>query len=122
MRIMTILISVTIVAIMIASAVSAHAEIYGERIAEKNATSIGDIVANPKNYDGKTVLVKGKISAECPTGCWFNIEEKGAVLYVDINPSGFAIPQKVGHKASIEGTIQIEDDRTVLVGKGVEVR
>ena len=75
-----------------------------------------------KDYVGKTVTVKGKIKLVCETGCWFNLEDEGATIYTDLAPSGFAIPQKVGRSATVEGKISIESGKLTLTGKGVEIR
>lgn len=99
-----------------------NVETYGEQISNKNLTPINDIVSNPQAYIGKTVTVKGKIDLECETGCWFNLKDGAAVVYTDIEPNGFAIPQKVGRTAIVEGTISIEKGKLTLKGKGVEVR
>ena len=59
-------------------------EHYGEVLAQKETTPISDILADPAAYSGKTVRVSGKISTECPAGCWFELGDGPAVLYVDI--------------------------------------
>jgi len=97
-------------------------ETYGERISNRNITPIKDIVSHPEQYVGKTVTVKGKINLECDTGCWFNLKEGAAVIYTDIEPNGFAIPQKVGRTAVVEGTVSMEKERLTLTGKAVEIR
>ena len=99
-----------------------HLETYGGPISGRNLTAIKDIVMHPKDYEGKTVTVKGKIKLVCETGCWFNLEDEGATIYTDIAPSGFAIPQKVGRNAIVEGKISIESGKLTLTGKGVEIR
>lgn len=99
-----------------------HLETYGARISDGAVTSIKDILLEPEKYNGKTVVVKGKILDECPTGCWFDLKDGGAVLYVTIKPSGLAIPQKVGHEAKVEGDVVVQNNQPSLIGKGVEVR
>ncbi|MCX5678581.1 MAG: hypothetical protein NTY76_05670 [Candidatus Omnitrophica bacterium] len=115
-----------IVLIMLACAVMfsgcGHIETYGERISNRNSIPIKDIVSHPEQYVGKTVTVKGKIALECDTGCWFNIKDGAAVIYTDIQPYGFAIPQKVGHSAMVEGTVSVEKGKLTLTGKAVEIR
>lgn len=114
-----------IIAVLIVGALiggCGRAESYGEALSKRGASAIGDILVDPKAYEGKTVTVKGTISEECHTGCWFNVKEGGARIYVDINPSGFAIPQKVGHAVTVEGEVVLEDGRPMIVGKGVEIR
>lgn len=100
----------------------ARLEKYGEAVSGKNSVSINDIFARPEAYNGKTVTIKGKIAIECETGCWFNFREGSEEIFVDIEPSGFAIPQKSGHNATVEGTVTIKDGRPVLIGKGVEIK
>ena len=85
-------------------------------------TAIKNIVIHPQDYEGKTVTVKGKISLVCETGCWFNLEDEGATIYTDLAPSGFAIPQNVGKKATAEGKISVESGKLTLTAKGVEIR
>jgi len=96
-------------------------ETYGERISSRNITPIGDIVLHPEQFTGKTVTVKGKIDIECNTGCWFNLKEGVYVIYTDIQPYGFAIPQKVGRSAVVEGTVSVEGGKLTLTGKAVEI-
>ena len=99
-----------------------HHETYGERISNRNITALGNILAHPKDYDGKTVTIKGKITLECNTGCWFNLKDGDAVIYVDLSPSGFAIPQNSGRGAIVEGTVMTKDGKLTLVSKGVELQ
>ena len=108
--------------IIAASAGCSRLETYGEPISGRDLTAIKDIVMNSKDYVGKTVTVKGKIKLVCETGCWFNLEDAGAIIYTDLVPSGFAIPQKIGRTATVEGKISIESGKLTLTGKGVEIR
>ena len=98
-----------------------HPETYGEKIAKSNVTPLKDILTYPKNYDGRTVTVKGKIAIECETGCWFNFKDGDAMIYVNLEPSGFAIPQRGGRNAIVEGNITIRDGKPILVAKGVKI-
>jgi len=97
-------------------------ETYGEKISSRNMTAIKNIVQHPQYYEGKTVTVRGRISLVCETGCWFNLEDEGATIYTDLAPSGFAIPQNVGKKATVEGKISVESGKLTLTAKGVEIR
>jgi hypothetical protein len=98
------------------------AESYGSAISNKVITRVDDILRNPELYKGKTVTIKGKILNECSTGCWFDVKDGEAVIYVNIEPAGFAIPQKSGHTVLVEGKIVVENGKTKLSGTGVEVR
>lgn len=122
MKIQHVFIIVILLACTLISSGCGRIEMYGERISNRSLTSIKDIVVSPQAYIGKTVTVKGKIALECDTGCWFNLKDGAAIIYTDIEPSGFAIPQKAGRTAIVEGTVSIEKGKLTLVGRGVEIR
>ena len=122
MRVKNFVIFITIFALMITAAGCGHLETYGASISNRNITPLGEILAHPKDYDGKTVTVKGRITIECETGCWLNLKDGNAVIYTDLAPSGFAIPQKVNRNATVEGKVSIENGKLILTGKGVEIR
>ncbi|HWQ19371.1 MAG TPA: hypothetical protein VN455_06285, partial [Methanotrichaceae archaeon] len=58
---------------------------------QRDATSIKDIIQNALAYDGKDVVVQGKIQTECPAGCWFIVDDGVGSIYIDILPSNFVI-------------------------------
>lgn len=97
---------------------------YGEAIKGTNPQPISTILADAKGYEGKTVLVDGKITLECPTGCWFDVTDQTGTIYVDIaSGGGFSIPQKVGSRVLVEGTIGIgESGLPFILGTGVQIR
>jgi hypothetical protein len=98
------------------------AESYGAAIKNKAITKVDDILRNPDAYKGKTVTIHGKITNECSTGCWFDIKDGEAVIYNNIEPAGFAIPQKTGKTALVEGKVVIENGKTKISGTGVEFK
>lgn len=95
---------------------------YGQEISNRTITKLDSILKTPGNFDGKTVTVQGRIVRECPTGCWFEVKDQAGIIYVDLNPSGFAIPQKVGKKVVVEGKVLIRSNQPMLVGTGVEIK
>ncbi len=97
-------------------------EVYGKLTPGGNVTEIKEILMRPDNYSNKTVTIEGKIASECPTGCWFNVKEGGAVIYVDLTPSAIAIPQKVGGAVVVEGAVSIKDGKPEIIGKGVRIK
>lgn len=97
-------------------------ESFGQPISDKATTPIRTIVMNPADYNDKTVTVEGKLTLECPSGCWFDLQQDAAVVRVDIAPSDLAIPQKVGSSAIVQGTIKVKDGQPVLIGTGVEIK
>ena len=99
---------------------SNNSEKYGVDITEKGVTSVKDILTNSDKYLDQTVRLEGKIARECPTGCWFFLEDETGTIYVDINPSGLSIPPKVGKKVVVEGVPTNRNGRVSIIGKGVE--
>ena len=99
---------------------SENREKYGVDITEKEVTSVKDILSNSDEYLDKTIRLEGKIVRECPSGCWFFLEDETGTIYVDINPSGLSIPPKVGKKVAVEGVPENKNGRISIVGKGVE--
>ena len=97
-----------------------NSERYGVDITEKEVTNIKNILTNPDEYLDQTVRLEGKIVRECPSGCWFYLEDETGTVYVDINPSGLSIPPKVGKKVTVEGVPTKINNGVSIIGKGVE--
>ncbi len=95
---------------------------YGQSISSYSLTKIGDILKDAKSFEGKNVTIQGKIITECPAGGWFDITDQTGVIYVNLHPSDFAIPQKIGSNATAEGKVLIRDNKPVIVGTGVEIK
>jgi len=99
-------------------------EKYGEDISNRKLTELKQIFADPKAYEGKLVTIEGTIASECGSGCWFYVKVGSGNLsiYVDIRPAGFAIPQYVGRKVLVEGTVFIDATGPKIKGRGVEIK
>jgi hypothetical protein len=98
------------------------AELFGQAISDRTITPIRSIVMKPADYNDKTITIEGKITLECPAGGWFDLQQDAAVLYVDLHPTGFAIPQKVGSIVMAQGTIKLRENQPVMIGSGVEIK
>jgi outer membrane protein assembly factor BamB len=81
---------------------------------------IGDILANPSEFKDEAVIVEGKIITECPSGCWFTLDDGTGTVYVDLNPSNLVIPQKRGAQAKVYGKVVIENGDAYIIGTKVE--
>ena len=93
-----------------------------EPVELKNDTvKIQDIVKNEPVFDGKYVVIEGKIDSECGSGCWFIVDDGTAQLYVDILPSNFVIPQNRGSQVKVYGKVTTRDNDPLLIGKIVEI-
>ena len=99
-------------------------EKYGEDISNRKLTELKAILGDPKAFDGKLVTIEGTIASECGSGCWFivKIAQGNLSIYVDIRPAGFAIPQYVGKKVLVEGTVYIDATGPKIKGRGVEIK
>jgi len=97
-------------------------EAYGEHLSDATPTPVADVLADPSAFEDQRVKIEGEIIGECPSGCWFTLEDGTAAIHVDIAPHGLAIPQKVGSTAVVEGEVMVRDGRTMVVGSGVVIR
>jgi hypothetical protein len=104
------------------SACSGKPRVFGQPITDYTISRIGDMLSHPEQFDGKAITIEGKIIEECPSGCWFNLKDNSGVMYVDINPSNFAIPQASGRHAVAQGSLKKEGLRITMIGKGVEIK
>jgi hypothetical protein len=116
-----LLLVATITLVVLCSACS-KTEKYGSTIIAENQTELKTVMADPAQYEGKTITISGEIIDECPTGCWFNLKSETGVLYVDLNPKGLAIPQKVGKNATVQGKVKVTGRNVSLIGEGVEIK
>ena len=94
---------------------------FGEPITEGAITPIGDILAHPEQFQKQPVKVAGKITDECPAGGWFFLQDETGLIYVNLHPSYFAIPQAVGRKAVAQGVVRKEGPQIEVIAKGVEL-
>lgn len=95
---------------------------FGQPISETRLTAIADILAHPQEFSNKTVKIEGKIMEECPAGGWFMLKDNSGIIYVNLHPSEFAIPQASGHKAVAQGVVTKEGTQVSVTGQGVEIK
>jgi uncharacterized protein YdeI (BOF family) len=88
---------------------------------KNETTKIQDIIKNEPAFDGKYVVIEGKIDSECGSGCWFIVDDGTGQLYVDINPNNLVIPQKRGSQVKVYGEITTRDNDPLMIGKIVEI-
>lgn len=97
---------------------------YGQKTTATTTTTtqvkVKDILS--KAYTGKDVSFEGKITLECGSGCWFNLEDGTGKVYVDLLPSNFAIPQWVGKSVVVNGKVIEEDGEVKVIAKGVTLK
>ncbi|OPX63424.1 MAG: hypothetical protein A4E33_01666 [Methanoregula sp. PtaB.Bin085] len=100
-------ISLLMSAILIAGCTTQPASTVAASSPADTRASIGDIVKNPAAYEGKEVVVQGKIASECGSGCWFMLDDGTGLMYVDLAPNNFAIPQLQGSTVVVKGVIRV---------------
>ncbi len=84
------------------------------------AARIAEILQDPRGWDGKKVIVEGKIASECPSGCWFTLKDGNAVIYIDLAPSNLVIPQRKGSYARVSARVVAEGSDVYLIGTKVD--
>ncbi|MDD1733035.1 MAG: hypothetical protein LUQ53_03590 [Methanothrix sp.] len=110
--------SLILLALLVLSSVQAKdepEELNGEEV------EIMDILQNASAYEGKMVVIEGMIETECPSGCWFIVNDDTGSIYVDILPSNFVIPQKRGEDAKVYGEVVVKDGDPMIIGKMVQI-
>lgn len=78
------------------------------------------ILDNPAGFEGKEVVVTGKITSECPSGGWVWVKDASGEIYVNMHPTNVFIPQRVGRTVKAMGTVVLEEGRPQVVGTGLE--
>lgn len=77
------------------------------------------IIKDPAAYDGRDLILKGKIAIECSSGCWFQLDDGTGQLYVDLAKNNFAIPQLQGSTVVVKGVIRMENGDPILYATNV---
>jgi len=110
-----LLLGLALLAFSCAQAKDEPAELKGEEV------KIIDVIQNATTYEGKMVIIEGIIETECPSGCWFIVNDDTGSIYVDILPNNFVIPQKRGEDAKVYGEVVIKDGDPMIIGKMVRI-
>ncbi len=79
------------------------------------------IIKDPATYEGRDLVLKGKIATECGSGCWFLLDDGTGQLYVDLAKNNFAIPQLQGSTVVVKGIIRVENGDPKLFATNVTV-
>jgi hypothetical protein len=84
---------------------------FGEPLALAEETKISDILASPKDYEGKTVKVRGTIVDVCPhMGCWIRIsgDKRFQSIQFKVEDGVITFPVDIkGMEVEAEGTVAI---------------
>ena len=100
----------------------AKSNAYGKAIpAGMAVTTAKEIITNPQAWEGKDVLVAGKITSECPSGGWVWVQDTTGQIYVNMHPTNVFIPQHVNKNVRAMGKVVLESGQASVVGTGLEL-
>ena len=123
MKILNISVLVIIASLFLyTSGCASQGKNFGQPITETTVVNIGDILSHPEQFDKKIVRIEGEITDECPAGGWFFLKDKTGLIYVNLHPSEFAIPQVIGKKAIAQGKVRKEGTQIEVIAQGVELK
>ena len=95
---------------------------YGAFIGAPRA-AVADLIAEPKDFLGKTVAVEGTISQQCKAmGCFFFFEAGKSALRIELQEIAMNAPMREGRGARVEGQIVPYGDGYQLFASGVEFK
>jgi hypothetical protein len=101
----------------------AKSNVYGKAIpADMAVTTAKEVLDNPQAWEGKDVLVAGKITSECPSGGWIWVQDSTGQVYVNMHPTNVFIPQAVGKNVRAMGKVVLESGQPSVVGYGLELK
>jgi hypothetical protein len=102
---------------------TAKSNAYGKAIpADMAVTSAKEILTNAQAWEGKDVLVAGKITSECPSGGWVWVQDSTGQVYVNMHPTNVFIPQHVGKNVRAMGKVVLDSGQPSVVGYGLELK
>jgi uncharacterized protein YdeI (BOF family) len=82
--------------------------------------TVKQLMERSEEYAGHSVILTGKIVVECSQGCWFLLNDGTGLIYVDLQPAGLTIPQKVGVRVTVRGKIKGSGGNLQILGEAVE--
>jgi hypothetical protein len=89
---------------------------FGAGLTLDAATPLSVVVAHPERYEGKPVLVRGRITDVCQSkGCWTVITDDAVAIRIRFKDYGFFLPKDAaGRDALAEGFVKAEtlDEKT----------
>ncbi len=90
----------------------------GKPLTLKEQVAIDKLMAAPAEYTGKTVQVKGKVTAVCEhAGCWMKLtSDSGQTVRLKVEDGVIVFPKEaVGKMASAEGKFEAVGDKNYQI-------
>lgn len=95
----------------VAQIAAGEGKTYGKKLTVKEVTPIADILANPEMYNGKQVLVEGKVVDVCKKmGCWMMLTGNGkdGSIRIKVKDGEIVFPQEArGKVVRAQGVISV---------------
>jgi hypothetical protein len=115
----------TLVAFLLALGLISAAEIkLGKPFTVKEPVPLATLLAHADRYVGKTVQVKGKITAVCQeAGCWMDlVNDEGQKLRIKVNDGEIEFPKDgAGRMAVAEGKFSKSGQTYQIQGTGAVI-
>lgn len=90
----------------------------GKPLTLKEQVAIDKLTSDPAGYTGKTVQVKGKVTAVCEhAGCWMKLtSDSGNTVRIKVEDGVIVFPKEaVGKVASAEGKFEAVDGKAYQI-------
>lgn len=98
------------------------ADVHGKAIpGDAAAVELKRIIDDPVALDGKLVVINGRITNECPSGCWFRLQDESGEMYMTTRASNYSIPQHVHKKEQVYGRVFLERGRPRVLVLGAKL-
>lgn len=84
---------------------------WGEEFTVEQVTPAATLLANPAEYQGKTLKVSGKIGEVCQAkGCWMVIADQDKTMRVLMKDHAFGVDMDIaGQDCMVEGTVTVRE-------------
>lgn len=114
-----LLISLVVTTLFVANCSKERGIVLGKPIPSgEPVVKLGVITAQPAQFNGKTVVIKGVISGQCPSLCEFFLTE--GVHRVTIFPQGYSFPKlPVGSPVTVLAEVTAGSENIVLSALGI---
>ena len=85
---------------------------FGDGILEGPTTAVDAVKADPTTFVGRTLRLRGAITAVCQTkGCWMHLGSEAAPVMVKFKDYAFFVPKDAsGRAAVVEGTLTLRQE------------
>jgi hypothetical protein len=109
-RIIILTCAALLAALIVSPALALAGKSYGKPLTGSDTIEIGELLANPDQYLGKTVRVEGVITGVCEKrGCWMSLGSKGEdfqEIRIKVEDGVIVFPMEAKGKTAVaEGTL-----------------